>query len=376
MSDHVPLRNQTREMQQAADHTPQTPSPDQAMDFAQPRSPRAGLRPERSPAAAASGNERGGKKGRQGSSPASAADAAVAPEASDTSFQVPEGVAQRLIEEMGKIDLVLKVVEEIREENRAMAALVQEKDVIIQQLKNDMEMRAERFDRELAALKVSQYAMLEEARAPLIAPIANSVVLSPEVRANLPPPDLKEFGSLTLDNVALKLGVQPSMLQSYTNPRATGNRSTVWRTGEPCSRIEVQFKNQLDKRAAMLAVNRRKVLEVCHIVMRDHLLPAELKEKAGLQATAADTLIANYERVTWRRSRFSWWVKNPTGDGGSWALLSHLDVPAGSTPEQVLQAAKLATERAAAASSSHSRRRGGGSQPSEPTGFPGNGPRA
>ena len=124
----------------------------------------------------------------------------------------------------------------------------------------------------------------------------------------------------------------------------------------------------------MLAMNRRQVQDAHHILVRDHLLPAELKEKAGLKATAADTLRANYERVTWRRSRFSWWVKNPRGYGGAWALLSHIDVPAGSTPEYVLKAAKLATDRAAAASSSRSRRPEGGSQAH--AGSQGNGPRA
>ena len=71
-----------------------------------------------------------------------------------------------------------------------------------------------------------------------------------------------------------------------------------------------------------------------------------------MQTTAMDQLRAAQQGMSdnektgygWRRSQITWYL-----GPGTWALLSRMDVPPGSSMAQVQQAAQLAEERAKAA---------------------------
>lgn len=263
---------------------------------------------------------------------------------------------------------------------------LQEKDKVIEQLQAEvggiraqLQKQAEESELQLAHLRQAQYDLLTEQRAPQLAAIEKSVIVT---LAGEPDADLRvAFGQLTMDHIAKLFGSdfkaqqiqhvdkfcpRPAAAEGQPRPPAP-----VWKQGNECARIEVHFKSLVDKQTVMMGATRRALQDKTHtmpsqckkpkasfkVLIKDNLLGIELKEKAQLQESAMQHLIEDQtarlpedQRVhfSWRRARITWFVAGATGNGGAWALLSHLDVPVGSTKQQVLRAARLAHQRAIA----------------------------
>jgi hypothetical protein len=261
-----------------------------------------------------------------------------------------------------------------------MLEQLQEKTAQIDQLRSQLQKQAEDFQVQLAQLRQAQFEALTQQRAPQLAAIEKSVVVS---LADDNDADLRvAFGQLNLDQLAKLFGSDvtaqhihhvdkfcPRPEVAAGQPRAPAQ---VWSQGKECARIEVHFKNVTDKRRVMLGATRialeakehkmpgdrqcKKPNAQFKVAIKDHLLGVELKEKAQLQQAAMGHLLADQQtlhptelerriRFSWRRNRITWFVPAPNGNGGAWALLSHL----------------LAHNRAAAtAAAGPARRRAGG----------------
>lgn len=122
--------------------------------------------------------------------------------------------------------------------------------------------------------------------------------------------------------------------------------------------MEVHFHQVEQKRAIMQAHSRKRIRDTHRINIHDKLIPEELREKAQLNAIAYAPLTAAGIAFGWRRSRITWKVRCPGGNPelGTWALLSILEVPQGSSPALVQRAAKLAEQRALAVPTRRPRR--------------------
>ena len=429
MSDYVTALAQSREMRSASLSRPAAPQllvgpaqvlalppppPVADMDLDSSRDPASRRRPA-APAptsAATPGDARAPKMQRTAA--ASSAPAAATTQAEEQFRLVYENIGR-----LSQLDTITKELQQLTAANTALTAEVRGfkaeiKDLQAQlatqgeavrdltaqltaqgkeiaKLRTDLttqvQLRDTQLDDSLHARAV-QYTALEEQRASKVAAIAKQIVLVPHRPAGAPQPDLLQFGQHTLERVAQILAVQPSQIQSIAKirPRSDGgdadaaadNHSHLWRAGQPCSRIEVHFKHHEQKRVAMLAATRKTVKQTHNILIQDQLLPAELREKAQLNSAAYDALKGAGIKVSWRRSRITWWVERPAaeGGGGAWALLSILEAPEGTSPASVVRAAELAAARALAAPQRRTRRSGTAGGPSGSTGGQGHAPLA
>jgi hypothetical protein len=376
-SANISLNAQTREMQRAADN------PD-----AQAATMDRGLFDLGTRNADASGREvLQGPPSKRSKGKGTASTAAAH---ADTAEAEAEAVTDFLADRLAKLDKL----DQLDSISAALTQALAENKLLREQLetvRQEQRSQAEWYNQQLAYMRASQFAVLAEVRAPQIAHIEKNIVLAPKPMRDsaVGTQNLVEFGKLSDAQIAQLLGVNPNQLHKVSKIRARDPQSDasgsahspVMRANDPCSRIEVQFKELKDKRYVMLAAQRRAIEAKacpiaganCNVAVRDHLLGVELGEKTKLQDTAMQHLLDHQKnmhpdhpekraRFSWRRSRITWWVPSPSGDGGAWALLSHLDVPPGSDKETVLRAAQLAEARAAAgaAAPTRSRRANGG----------------
>ena len=412
MSDYVTARAQTREMRSASLSRPAAPQlllpPEQVLALPAPPSNEdmeldstRDLSSRRRPAAAtlaiaaAPGDARAPKQQRT-------AAASSAPAAATTQAEEQFRVVYENIGKLRQLDTITQQLQQLTATNTALttevrafkteiqslqAQLVTQgqaiqdltakltaQDTEITKLREDLaaqvDLRDAQLDDSLHARAV-QYAALEEQRASQVAAIAKQVVLTPYRPQGAAQPDLVQFGQHTLESVARALAMQPSHIQSIAKIRArpeggdagdaADSHSQLWHTGQPCCRIEVHFKHAEQKRVAMLAATRKSVKDAHNIQVQDKLLPAELREKAQLNSAAYDALKGAGIKVSWRRSRITWWVERPAaeGEGGAWALLSILEAPEGTSSASVVRAAQLAAARALAAPQRRRTRRPG-----------------
>ena len=422
MSDYLTARAQTRAMQKAAiasrPAAPQLPAPPQLLALPPPPATRddmeldsnRGLAPRRSAPATAAGDVSAAGAGVERASKVQR----IAGAQSDPADVVTQDARIAVIyDKVGQLDAISAALQQLTASNATLTAEVrafkaevqalqaklalQDKEVKslktqvaaqsteVQQLRKDLDqevlLRNTQLDDSLHA-RAAQYAALEEQRAPKVAAVAKQVVLTPHRPRGAPQPDLVRFGEHTLESVAQVLAVQPTQIHSIAKIRArpegagadlaADSTSQPWRTGQPCSRIEVHFKHAEQKRVAMLAATRQTIRDSHSIQVQDQLLPVELREKAQLNAAAYEPLKAAGIKFSWRRSRITWWVERPAAEGGdgAWALLSVLEAPEGTSPATVKRAAELAAARALAAPR-RSRRPGAAAGASGSAGRPG-----
>lgn len=367
MSDNVPTELQLREMAgSGAQALPPPPAADVDMPDSRALVPYA-------PSAA----DKGKAKKRRTDDPAPAA-----PDGAAQGATAPDG------EEEVDLDAALDDAASVREvlpallrELKAHRLATKELSAAVKDLRAQNTRLSEQLDemkakheQELQALRDSQYQLLEQLRAQRRQAIEASLVLMP-----VPPehgttgPDLTKLGQLDAKKIATLLSTPTfkvtdahiRRITKYAVRDGDGPPAQLRedRTNpQPCARIEVHFADVKIKYKVMASEHRRAVEDKVFaplgykLKVRDNLLVDELKEKRQLHKAAMSHLIDKEKRKPaaerawygWRRSRITWRVRKPDG-GDAWALLSHLDVPEGSSEQQVLRAKELAEARALAA---------------------------
>jgi hypothetical protein len=278
----------------------------------------------------------------------------------------------------------LELLEELKAQRAANTALKQEMQQMrqgMQEMQQQMQALQQKHEQELMVVRDNQFQMLDQLRAAPRSKIEASFVLFPAFKPEPQQggrPDkvylqkLEQFSALEVKHIQtwLKLNngdikrVIPITLQHNASDASRTNHSNA--TGS-CCRIEVHLRDAQVKYGILKSYKRGKLQELdcgphkLKLHIRDNLLGSELKEKAYLQSTVMPILydVPEVDRIPygWRRSRITWWVPKPDGAAGegAWALLSHLDVPPGSSRTEVEHAVKLATAKALAAASVASR---------------------
>jgi hypothetical protein len=227
---------------------------------------------------------------------------------------------------------------------------VQQQNQLMQRQMQDMQ---DQHMREIQALREVQFQVLDTAREPLQKQTDAKLVLLPPRGAQL------------------KMDVARRAVQDKAVDHFLGFKSGEILHAEPVARpgtdllarIEVTFKDPVNKHKTLTRGYREHIANAKRtcgglgvLLIRDFLLASELREKQQLHEVAMNHLRnatrADKPSYGWRRSRITWWVPAPegapAGTNGSWALLSHLDVPPGSTHDEVIRAAGLAEQRARA----------------------------
>lgn len=361
MSDNVPIHQQRQEM---AGSGARAQPADTTMSDSQ------ALVPFNPTAAGTRG--KGKKRQKTGSNPA-APDGAQQDETSDdgADAEVDVGAAAAALEDAMEDSATLRTY--MPTLVKFMQSLQSTLDTIKtanESLANQMKDMEAKHEQELMAMRDTQFQLMEQMRAQRRQAIETSVVLMP-----VPPkpgttgPDLTKLGQLDTKKIAAYLSTPTFKVTDAHIRRCTkyavrtgDGPATQLRDGQPCARIEVFFADIKTKFKVMDSKHRRALKDkVCAplgytLRVRDNLLVEELKEKRQLNAAAMSHLIkaeegkAEADRTWygWRRNRITWRVSKP-GGGEAWALLSHLDVPEGSTAEQVKRAKELAEARALSA---------------------------
>ena len=300
---------------------------------------------------------------------------------SDSALQQQTATLQQAIDAMNALrGTVQQLTAQVAELSGKVGHLQEE----VAALKSELQSAKTQHRTELQALTEQHAKALDHARqgaqaaedialAPQLQPIERNIVLAPKYPPNThdPKPLQLTLGKLTLAHAASFLGIPEQDIRSFTKipPRREQGPSGAWKAGEACSHIIVELRSRTTKLDIIKGANRKElekhpcaalsskdpqghITSPYYLSVREHLLGVELAHKRELQASAMDLLqkdqqdLPQRDRVaySWRRAKITWRVT--VDNQGCWALLSHLDVPPGSTLEEVKAAVRRAEARA------------------------------